>query len=65
MNQESDHAEVATIRSQLGELTERVVTVALAYEDTADSAIASDLFIVERHLISARRAIERAVRALA
>ncbi|HZJ26851.1 MAG TPA: hypothetical protein VFF40_07555 [Acidimicrobiia bacterium] len=65
MNRGSDHAELATLRSQLTELTERVVIVAERYDGTPDSAIASDLFTVERQLVSARRAIERAVRALA
>lgn len=65
MNRSSDHAEVVTLASLLVELTDRVVDVAERYDDTADSAIASSLFTVERQLLSARRAIERAVRDLA
>lgn len=65
MNRSSDHAEVVTLASLLVELTDRVVDVAERYDDTADWAIASSLFTVERQLLSARRAIERAVRDLA
>ncbi len=60
----SDHAELATLRSQLEELTQRVVAVAARYQDTSDSAIAGDLYAAERSLFGARRALERAITAL-
>jgi hypothetical protein len=64
MTASSDHAELSTLRSQLGELTERVVRVAERYDDTPDSAIAADLFAAERALVGARRAIDRAATSL-
>ena len=60
----SDLAELSTVRSQLEELARRVETVADRYEDTADSQIASDLYTAERTLISARRAVDKAISAL-
>ena len=47
-------------RVQVEDLTRRVVTVAMRYDDTPDSAIAADLFSVERSLLSARRSLDRA-----
>ena len=55
---------MSTLRSQLEDLTERVVAVAGRYGDTPDSAIAADLYAAERALFSARRALERAIVAL-
>jgi hypothetical protein len=60
----SDRAELSTLRSQLGELARRVEAVADRYEDTADSQIASHLYAAERTLISARRAVDKAIGAL-
>jgi hypothetical protein len=60
----SDLAELTTLRSQLEELARRVETVAERYDDTPDSQIASDLFAVERLLISARRSLDKATSAL-
>ncbi len=57
---DSDLAELSTLRSQVEDLTRRVVTVAMRYDDTPDSAIAADLFAVERSLLSARRSLDRA-----
>jgi hypothetical protein len=61
----SDLAEMSTIRSQIAELTARVVKVAERYDKTPDSAIASDLFGAERALVNAQRSIDRAAAALA
>jgi hypothetical protein len=58
--QDSDRAELSTIRAQVDELTRRVVAVAAHYDDTADSAIAADLFATERSLTAARRQLDRA-----
>ena len=57
---DSDRAELSTLRSQVEDLTRRVVTVAMRYDNTPDSAIAADLFAVERSLLSARRSLDRA-----
>jgi hypothetical protein len=56
----SDLAELSSLRAQLEELTTRVVAVAERY-DTPDSAIAADLFGVERSLVGATRTIDRAI----
>ena len=48
-----------------GGVTRRVVAVADRYRDTDDSAIAGDLDSAERGLLTARRAIDRALRSLA
>jgi hypothetical protein len=60
----SDLAELSTVRSQLEDLTQRVEAVADRYEDTADSQIASGLYTAERTLVSARRAVDKAIAAL-
>jgi hypothetical protein len=60
----SDRAELATLRSQLEELTERAVAVAGRYGDTPDSAVAADLYSAERSLVAARRALDRAIASL-
>ena len=60
----SDLAELSTLRNQLDDVVKRLVVVAERYDDTADSAIATDLFAAERSLISARRSIDRAVTGL-
>jgi type II secretory pathway component PulK len=64
MSASSDRAELSTLRSQLEELARRVEAVADGYEDTADSQIASDLYAAERTMISARRAVDKAIGAL-
>ncbi len=65
MNASSDHAELSTLRSSLEECTQRVVKVADRYRNTDESATASDLDSAERGLITARRALDRALRTLA
>jgi FixJ family two-component response regulator len=64
MSASSDRAELSTLRSQLEELARRVEAVADRYADTADSQIASDLYAAERTMISARRAVDKAIGAL-
>jgi hypothetical protein len=63
MANSSDLAELSTLRSQIAELTARVVKVAEHYEKTPDSAIATDLYGAERFLTNAQRAIDRAAAA--
>ncbi len=58
---ESDLAELSSLRAQLEELSRRVEAVALRYEETPDSAVASELFEAERALRSAGRIVERAL----
>ena len=58
---ESDHAELSSLRAQLEEVSKRVESIALRYEETPDSAVASDLFEAERSLRSAGRIIDRAL----
>lgn len=60
----SSRAELSTLHSQLEELTTRVVAVADRYRDSPDSAITAELDSAERNLLTARRAIERALRNL-
>ena len=58
--QDSDRAELSTLRAQVDELTRRVLAVADHYDDTPDSAVAADLFAAERSLTAARRQLDRA-----
>jgi hypothetical protein len=57
----SELAELSTLRALLEELTARLVTVAERYDDTPDSAVAADLFVAERALLGAGRAVDRAI----
>ena len=56
----SDFAELSTLRTQVEELTTRVVAVGDRYRDTDDSAIAAELDQAERALRGAARALDRA-----
>ncbi len=60
MTHDSDRAELSTVRAQVDDLIRRVVAVAEHYDDSADSAVAADLFAAERSLVAARRQLERA-----
>ena len=60
----ADQAELSTLRSSLEESTLRVVAVADRYRNTDLSAPAGDLDAAERGLVSARRALDRALRTL-
>jgi hypothetical protein len=64
MARESDQAELSSLRSQLEELTNRVVTVADRYRDTPDSALTAELDAAERNLLTARRSVDRAIKEL-
>ncbi|MEX0663203.1 MAG: hypothetical protein WD598_00365 [Acidimicrobiia bacterium] len=57
----SDLAELSTLRAQIDDVVERVVTTAERYDDTSDSAVSSDLFAAERALRVARRSLDRAI----
>jgi len=61
MSASSDIAELSTVRNQVADLTERTVTVAQRYDETADSAVATELFTAERALVNASRALDRAL----
>jgi len=58
--QDSDRAELSTLRAQVDDVTRRVLAVAAHYDDTPDSAVAADLFAAERSLSAARRQLDRA-----
>ena len=58
---ESDLAELSTLRTQIDDILERVVAIAERYDDSPDTAIASDAFAAERALVVARRALDRAI----
>jgi hypothetical protein len=60
----SDAAELSSLHSQLEELTARVVAVADHYRDTPDSALTAELDAAERNLLTAGRAIHRALHEL-
>jgi hypothetical protein len=60
----SDLAELSTLRTQVDELTDRVLALAGHYDGTPDAAVAADLFGVERALVTARRALDRATDSL-
>jgi hypothetical protein len=64
VNTPSDVAELSTLRTQIADVLERVVVVAERYDDSSDSAIATDLFAAERALFAARRSLERALEML-
>lgn len=60
MTTQSDLAELSSLRAQVDELARRVLAVAERYDETPDSAVASELFAAERGLVTARRSVERA-----
>jgi hypothetical protein len=56
----SDFAELSSLRSQLEELTARVVAVGDRYRDSDDSAISAEIDQAERALLGAARSLYRA-----
>jgi hypothetical protein len=56
----SDFAELSSLKSQLDDLTARVVAVGDRYRDTDDTAIAAELDQAERALLGAGRSLDRA-----
>ena len=60
MTASSDFAELSSLKSQLEELTARVVAVGDRYRDTDDSLISAELDQAERALIGAGRSLTRA-----
>ena len=61
MSATSDHAELTMLRSVLDDLVTRIVAISDRYRDSEDSAVAADLDGAERTLLTARRAVDRAV----
>jgi hypothetical protein len=57
----SDAAELSSLRTQVEELTDRLVAVGDRYRETDDSAVASELDQAERSLGAARRSVDRAI----
>jgi hypothetical protein len=58
---DSDLAELSTLRAQVDDILERVTALAERFDDTPDTAIASDAFAAERALATARRSLDRAI----
>ena len=56
----SDFAELSSLRTQLVELTGRLVAVGDRYRDTDDSAVSAEIDQAERALLGATRSLERA-----
>jgi hypothetical protein len=61
----SDRAELTSLQSQLDELTRRLIAVGDHYRDSPDSLVVAELDSAERSLLTARRALERAISTLA
>jgi hypothetical protein len=61
----SERAELSSVRSQLEEVTRRIVVVGDRYRNTENSALTSELDQAERTLLGARRALDRALGTLA
>jgi hypothetical protein len=61
----SDLAVLSSISTQVDELARRVTDLADQYGTTPDSAIAAELYGVERSLNTATRSLARATRLLA
>ena len=55
-----DLAALSSISAQIDELQTRITAMAERYGTTPDSAIAADLYSVERALLTAARALARA-----
>ena len=60
----SDLAELSTLGTQIDELTSRVLAVADSYDGTPNAAISTELYAVERALVTARRTLDRASESL-
>ena len=60
----SDLAALSSIGAQLDDLARRITAMAERYDTTPDSAIAADLYSVERALLGATRALARASQGL-
>jgi hypothetical protein len=60
----SDHALLSSVTTQVDELAHRVTELADQYGTTPDSAIAAELYSVERALNAAIRSLDRASRLL-
>jgi len=56
---ESDAAQLSSIGSALGDLTNRIVDVAKRYDGTARADVASDLYDVESSLRAATRRLAK------
>jgi hypothetical protein len=65
VNAGSDLALLSSIATQVDELALRLTDLADRYGTTPDSAIAAELYAVERALNTAGRSLERATRLLA
>jgi hypothetical protein len=64
MDGTGDLAALSSLGAQLDDLAARVTALAQRYGDSPDSAVAAELFAVERALLAARRSVDRAARLL-
>ena len=64
MNASSDRAVLSSITTQVDEIAQRVTALAEQYGTTPDSAVAAELFGVERALHTAVRQLDRATQLL-
>jgi hypothetical protein len=60
----SDLADLSSLAAQLDEVQHRITTMAERYGTSPDSAVAADLYAVERALLNAGRALQRAATTL-
>jgi hypothetical protein len=58
---DSDLAELSTLRAQISDVVERVVEIGERYDNSPDSAVASDVVAAERALLTARRSLDQAI----
>ncbi|MFZ4586077.1 MAG: hypothetical protein ACOYNI_12710, partial [Acidimicrobiia bacterium] len=58
---DSDAAELSSLRTLIEDATHRIVAVADQYREGPDSGVATELDQAERNLITAARAVGRAV----
>jgi hypothetical protein len=65
MSTSSDLAMLSSVTTQVDEWSRRVTDLAEEYGRTPDSAVASELFAVERAFATARRSLDRATTLLA
>ena len=56
--------ELSTLGTQIDELTSRILAVADSYDGTPNAAISTELYAVERALVTARRTLDRASESL-
>lgn len=59
-----DAAQLSSLSSALGDLTDRIVKLADGYQGSPREDVAADLYEVERHLVAANRRLRTLVEKL-